>query len=217
MGHGLSLTAVYMFSKSMDDTSAFLSTQADKNFPQDSHNYHLEHALSSFDMPQRFTAAWLYQTPGHNWSIRNTEVRSIITVQGGQPFTPTVSYDNSNTGNSQFGFDRPNVVGDPTLSNPTAQEWFNTAAFQVAPQYTFGSAGRNILRGPGLASFDLSLVRRFHIRELGTLSVEAQVFNAFNRVNFNLPQAIVDQTGSFGRIFSARAPRQIQFALRYSF
>jgi hypothetical protein len=217
MGHGLSFMAVYMFSKSMDDTSAFLGTQADKNFPQNSHNYHLEHALSSFDMPQRFTAAWVYQTPGHNRLVRNSEVRSIITVQDGQPFTPTVSYDNSNTGNGQFGFDRPNVVGDPHLSNPTPQEWFNTAAFQVAPQYTFGSAGRNILRGPGLASFDLSLVRRFHIRESSTLSFEAQAFNALNRVNFALPQAIVDQTGSFGRIFSANSPRQIQFALRYNF
>jgi hypothetical protein len=217
MGHGFSWIAVYMFSKSMDDTSAFLGTQADKNFPQNSHNYHLEHALSSFDMPQCFTAAWVYQTPGHNWLVRNSEVRSIITAQDGQPFTPTVSYDNSNTGNSQFGFDRPVVMGDPQLSNPTPQEWFNTAAFQVAPKYTFGSAGRNILRGPGLATFDLSLLRRFHIRESSTLSFEAQAFNALNRVNLALPQAIVDQAGSFGHIFSARAPRQIQFALRYNF
>ena len=168
-------------------------------------------------MRQRFTAAWVYQTPAHNWLVRNSEVRCIITVQDGQPFTSTVSYDNSNTGNSQFGFDRPNLVGDPQLSNPTPQEWFNTAAFQVAPKYTFGSAGRNILRGPGLATFDLSLVRRFHIHESGTLSFEAQAFNALNRVNFALPQAIVDQTGSFGHIFSAGAPRQIQFALRYNF
>jgi hypothetical protein len=109
------------------------------------------------------------------------------------------------------------VVGDPNLSNPTPQEWFNTAAFQVAPKYTFGSAGRNILRGPGLASFDLSLVRRFHLSESGVLSFEALAFNAINRVNFDLPQAVVDQAGSFGRIFSAKAPRQIQFALRYSF
>ncbi len=219
MGHGISFTAVYMYSKSMDDTSAFLGTQADKNFPQDSHNYHLERALSSFDMPQHFTAAWVYQLPGHNWLTRNTEVRSIVTAEDGQPFTPTVSFDNSNTGNigGTFGSDRPNAVGNPTLSNPTPQEWFNTAAFQIAPKYTFGSAGRNILRGPGLASLDLSLLRRFHIRESGTLSFEAQAFNTLNRVNFDLPQAIVDQTGSFGQIFSAKDPRQIQFALRYNF
>jgi len=219
MGHGISFTAVYMYSKSMDDTSAFLGTQADKNFPQDSHNYHLEHALSSFDMPQRFTAAWVYQVPGHNWLTRNTELRSIVTAEDGQPFTPTLSFDNSNTGNigGTFGSDRPNVVGNPILSNPTPQEWFNTAAFQIAPKYTFGSAGRNIMRGPGLASFDLSLLRRFHLSEFGTLSVEAQAFNLLNNVNFDLPQAVVDQTGSFGRIFSAKAPRQIQFALRYTF
>jgi hypothetical protein len=219
MGHGVSFTAVYMFSKSMDDTSAFLATQADPNFPQDSHNFHLEHALSSFDIPQHFTAAWVYQVPGHNWLTRNTELRSIITAQDGQPFTPIVGFDNSNTGNigGTFGSDRPNVVGNPSLSNPTPQEWFNTAAFQIAPPYTFGSAGRNILRGPGLASLDLSLLRRFHIRESGTLSFEAQAFNTLNRVNFDLPQAIIDQTTTFGQILSAKDPRQIQFALRYNF
>jgi len=219
LARGLSLSAVYMFSKSMDDTSAFLGTQADRNFPQDSHNYHLERALSSFDMPQRFTLAWVYQLPGHSRLVRNTELRSIVTAQAGQPFTPILSFDNSNTGNvgGTFGSDRPNLVGDPHLSNPTPQEWFNTAAFQIPAKYTFGSAGRNILRGPGLASFDLSLLRRFYIRESSSISVEAQAFNLLNRVNFDLPQSIVDQTGSFGRIFSAKDPRLIQFALRYNF
>ncbi|HEV2170101.1 MAG TPA: hypothetical protein VGR40_04085, partial [Candidatus Binatus sp.] len=103
------------------------------------------------------------------------------------------------------------------LSNPTPQEWFNTAAFAIPPQYAWGDAGRNILRGPGLATVDLSLRRVFNLRERTTLTAEAQSFNLLNRTNFNLPDAFADQPLTFGKIFSAKDPRQIQFALRLAF
>jgi len=215
----LSVLASYTFSKSIDDTSAFLPTTADQNFPQDSHNYQLERALSSYDTPNRFTAALVYRIPGTNRWTRGFEASSIITAQSGQPFTPQLSTDNSNTGNTggNFGIDRPNVLFNPTLSNPTPQEWFNTAAFAIPPQYTWGNAGRNILRGPGLASVDFSLRRVFALRERTTLTAEAQAFNMLNRANFNLPDAFADQPLTFGKIFSAKDPRQIQFALRLAF
>jgi hypothetical protein len=130
-----------------------------------------------------------------------------------------LSTDNSNTGNTggNFGVDRPNVLFNATLSNATPQEWFNVSAFQIPAQYTWGDAGRNILRGPGLATVDLSLRRTFSLRERKTLTAEAQAFNTLNRANFNLPDAFADQPLTFGKIFSAKDPRQIQFALRLSF
>ncbi|MGB6946977.1 MAG: TonB-dependent receptor [Bryobacteraceae bacterium] len=219
LANRLQILASYTFSKSIDDTSAFLPTSADQNFPQDSHNYRLERALSSFDEPNRATVALIYLIPGSSRWTRGFEVSSIITAQSGQPFTPELSTDNSNTGNTggNFGIDRPNVLFNPTLSNPTPQEWFNTAAFQIPAQYTWGDAGRNILRGPGLATVDLSLRRHFVLREGINLTAEAQSFNLLNRANFNLPDAFADQPLTFGKIFSAQPPRQIQFALRLAF
>ena len=215
----LSMLAAYTFSKSIDDTSSFLPESADQNFPQDSHNYRLERALSSYDMPNRATIALLYRIPGASPWTRGFELSSIITAQSGQPFTPELSTDNSNTGNTggNFGIDRPNVVGNPALSNPSPQEWFNVNAFAEPPQYTWGNAGRNILRGPGLSTTDLALRRNFILREGVRLTVEAQSFNLFNRVNFSQPDAFADQPLTFGKIFSAGAPRQIQFALRVAF
>jgi len=217
---GLSVLAAYTFSKSIDDTSAFEPTQTDQNFPQNSYDYHAERALSSFDMRQRATAAYVYRFPFHNRWLRNFENSSILTVQSGQPFSPLLEFDNSNTGNTGGagnGYDRPNVVGDWQLANPTPQEWFNTAAFAIPPQYTFGNAGRNILIGPGLVTLDTALARRFPIGDRGAIVFEAQAFNALNRVNFDMPQNFADVPTTFGHIFSAKAPRQIQFALRYSF
>jgi hypothetical protein len=215
---GLSVMANYMFSKSIDDTSAYLGTFADPNFPQNSRDYHAEHAPSSFDIANSAVIAFVYDLPLRNVLVRGTEFRSIVTAHGGQPFTPLVSFDNSNTGNmgAPFGSDRPNVSGSSSLANPGPQEWFNTAAFSVAALDTFGDAGRNILRGPGLFTWDLEGSRRFRLSERYWLTLEAQAFNLLNRANFDLPNLYVDQPG-FGQIFSAKAPRQLQFALRFGF
>jgi hypothetical protein len=219
MGHGLSMLAAYTFSKSIDDTSAFLPTTPDQNFPQDSHNYHLERALSSYDMPNRLTVALVYQIPGSTRWTRGFELSGIVTAQSGQAFTPMLSTDNSNTGNTggSFGVDRPNVVGNPALANPSPQEWFNVNAFAIPPQYTWGNAGRNILRGPGLFTADFSLRRIFALAEKLRLVAEVQGFNTMNRANFNLPEAFADQPATFGKILSAKDPRQIQMALRLQF
>jgi hypothetical protein len=219
LASGLTMIAAYTFSKSIDDTSAFLPTSPDQNFPQDSHNYALERALSSYDMPNRATVAFIYRIPAARRWTRNLEVSSLITAESGQPFTPVLSYDNSNTGNTggNFGEDRPNVLHTPSLANPSPQNWFDVTAFAIPPPYTWGDAGRNILRGPALATVDFSLRRSFTIREGLRLVAEAQSFNMLNRANFNQPDAIVDQTLTFGKIFSAKDPRQIQFVLRLSF
>ena len=219
LAKGLSVLAAYTFSKSIDDTSAFLGVAGDKNFPQNSHNYRAEHGLSSFDTTHRAVVAYVYDLPFHNAILRNFESAAIITAQSGQPFTPVLQFDNSNTGNTggTFGSDRPNVIGNPSLANPSAAMWFNTAAFAVAPPYTFGSAGRNILRGPGLSSVDLSLSRRFRLTERTGIAFDAQAFNMLNRENLNLPNAFADNPATFGKIFSARSPRQVQLALRFSF
>ncbi len=215
---GLSVIANYMFSKSTDDTSSFLGTFSDKNFPQNSADYHAEHALSSFDTPNNATVAFVYDLPWHNKLVRNIEFRSIITAHDGQPFTPLLSFDNSNTGNTggNFGSDRPNVLFSPALSNRGSQEWFNTSAFAIPAPYTFGDAGRNIVRGPGLFSFDIEASRQFMLCERLSMTFEAQAFNSLNRTNFDLPQLYADQPG-FGQIYSAEAPRQLQFALRFGF
>ena len=147
----LAVHGAYTFSKSIDDTSAFLSTKADKNFPQDSLDFRSERGLSSFDVTHRFVSSQVWELPGRHWLTRGFEVRGIVVAQSGQPFTPRLRFDNSNTGNTggNFGSDRPNLLHDPRLAEGTPDAWFDTGAFAAAPKYSFGSAGRNIVRGSG--------------------------------------------------------------------
>ena len=210
---GLSLLASYTWSKSIDDSSAFLATNADANFPQNSRDYAAERARSSFDVSHRLSAAAVYNAP------HGVALRAIATAQTGAPFTPILRFDNSNTGNASGnnGYDRPNVSYDPRLSTRTPERWFNTGAFSTARPFSFGNAGRNIVEAPGLINFDVSATRGFRVTETLRLTAEAQVFNLTNTAHFNLPERFADEPSTFGHILSARAPRQLQLALRLHF
>jgi len=205
----LSLLVAYTRSKSIDDSSAFLGTIPDKNFPQDSRNFRAERAVSSYDVPNRFVTAFVL-------NLRRFELRGIATLQSGQPFTPILRFDNSNTGNMGgiFGSDRPDALRNPSLANPSPSRWFDTSALPIAPRFHFGSAGRNILRGAGTANVDVALGRRFRLTERLALAADAATFNLLNRTQFDLPERFAGEASTFGRVLSARPARQVQLSLR---
>ena len=133
----------------------------------------------------------------------------------GRPFTPRVSFDNSNTGNvggGSFAYDRPNVVpaGTPGAVSYDGQH------FVIAPQYTFGDAGRNSLVGPGYASLDAMISRQVRIGDHRQLTLRLEVFNALNRKNLQLPDSFVDHV-TFGQSLAAYPPRQGQLVARFNF
>lgn len=229
---GVSLLAAYTYSKSIDNSSAFLESKGDDNTPQNSANIAAERGLSNFDLRHRFSGSFIYDLPfGHErrWAPSGTrwltallgdwQASGILTLQTGRPFTPRLSVDNSNTGNvgGFFAHDRPNVVGDPHLANPTPERFFNTSAFAVPQRYTFGNAGRNVLIGPGLGNVDLALLKNIAIRSNQTLQFRAEFFNLLNHPNLKLPESFIDNPATFGRVLAAEPARQIQFALKYLF
>lgn len=223
LSKGLSALASYTYAKSIDDASGFFTTTGDPNFPQNSYNLSAERGRSDFDIRQRLTLSYAYDLPiatGHRW-LGGWQSFGVLTFQTGQPFTVALlsDNDNSNTGFSNLGYganNRPNVVGNPSISNPGAQEWFNTKAFAVAPYGTFGNAGRDILSGPGLATVDFSVVKNTRVAERLNVQFRAEFFNLLNRTNFNLPDNFVGSP-TFGQITSAQDPRRLQLALKFLF
>ena len=157
--------------------------------------------------------------PGGRAWTRNFEVRGIFLAQSGQPQSAYLRFDNSNTGNTggTFGYDRPNLTGDPNLGSKTAERWFRTEAFTMPARYTFGNAGRNILTGPATVTVDSSIARMFRLSEHSRFTASLEAFNLLNRTNFQLPERFLDEPSTFGRILSAKAPRQVQLSLRLQF
>jgi hypothetical protein len=85
------------------------------------------------------------------------------------------------------------------------------------PAGQYGNSGRNILIGPGLADFDLSLHKQFPVKETMHFEFRWDVFNALNRPSFGQPSSNLASAGSFGKVTSAGGARIMQFALRFEF
>jgi len=114
------------------------------------------------------------------------------------------------------GTDRPNVVGDWHLDNPTVDQWFNTAAFVANAPFTYGNAPKNPLRGPGYFSVDLAIRKGVQLSSRVRADLRIESFNLTNAPNFGNPNAQVGNV-NFGRISSAGSPRHGQIAVRLNF
>jgi hypothetical protein len=122
------------------------------------------------------------------------------------------------TGFSAF---RPNLVGNPNNGPKRVAEWVDANAFQrldltTTPAGVYGSEGRNVVQGPGLAQWDFSAFKNVPLAESKSLQFRAEFFNLFNRANFRLPTSDISSP-TFGQIQQALAPRLIQFAVKILF
>lgn len=210
--HGLNLLAAYTFSKSIDDATDFASSDPSEQV-LDSYNRRLQRSVSSFDVPHRCTAAFDYHlpAPGLKAVLGGWQVNGIITVQSGQPFTPFTSQFDPYRGES---YNRLNLLGDPN-GNVSRGFAYNPAAFSLPAIGTFGNSGRNIIRGDGYRSADLSLVRNFAIRDRVKLQMRLEATNSLNQVNYQGP--IMDQSTTPGAFVAAAAPRTLQLGAKVQF
>ena len=142
------------------------------------------------------------------------QLAGLVSFRTGIPFTVTTSGGITNAG----GADRPNRIGSGELPSDqrNIDHWFDTSAFKVQPQYTYGNSGRNILTGPGMRNLDLSLAKSVSISERFRLQFRAESFNLTNTPAFARPGANLNGLG-VGTITSADDPRRIQFGLKLVF
>jgi carboxypeptidase family protein len=232
LAHGLSYSVAYTRSTLIDDASsvfdASILTGPIANYPvADSFNRDLERDYSTGDIPHVFVSSIVWDLPAGAGRARRLNgvlgalandwtVASLVTLQSGVPLaiTQTTNF------NAAFGFgtQRPNLAGDPTLPSDerSPTQWFNTAAFSIAPAFTIGSASRNPVRGPSYRNVDLALLRRVPIGATRGVEIRAEVFNLLNTPNLGSPGATAG-TSAFGTITTAFDPRVVQLALKFVF
>jgi hypothetical protein len=216
----------YTVSTSTDDASSPGATESEANVPQNVRNIFDETgewAHSSFDHRHQFVASGVYELPFFAGARGFTEVafngwrvNAILTAQSGAPFTVNLGIDQANIGAGPA--QRPDRLQDPNLpgADRTPDRWFNTAVFALPAPFTFGSAPRNSVIGPGFANVDLALVKTWTLVGMSQAEFRWEIFNLFNRANFDIPNRTFG-TPNFGRIFSAKNPREMQFGLRVAF
>jgi hypothetical protein len=235
--NGFSLRGVYTWSKTIDDGDSLNATTSGNEPALASNPFNLraDRGLANFDVSHVGVISALYALPfghGRRWlanisGLANAlasgwMLNSIVTIQSGFPFTPQLSYNPSNNGDSRNPvrpFVNPSFSGPVILGN--VNRWFNPAAFLPPPNNSgfYGNLGRDTLIGPGLGTWDFSLIKDTPIRERMNLQFRAEFFNLLNRANFNGPNAVVfTPTGvspTAGLITStSTTSRQIQFGLK---
>jgi hypothetical protein len=235
--NGLSFRGVYTWSKALDDGDSLNGTTAGNAPGLVSNPYDIpaDWGPATYDVRNVGVISVVYDLPvGRgkpfanslsglgNTLVSSWSVDSILTLQGGFPFTAQLSYNPSNNGDTRNPvrpFANPNFTGNAIIGTPA--QWFNPAVFLQPPPNSgfWGNATRNNLYGPGMATWDFSAIKNTPLHERLSLQFRAEIFNLLNRANFNTPSLIVftpsGLSGTAGAITStSTTARQVQFALK---
>lgn len=224
---GSSVVVAYTYSKLIADTgdNAWASSAA-RNFNCRA----CDRSISPYDTRHRLVTSFTYELPfgrgkhfGSSWGglvnaiLGQWQTNGILTFNSGLPTQITT------TGNTSFSFggnQRPDSTGqDATLDNPTLDRWFDTSAFRLPAQYTFGNVGRMhpSLRSDFVENLDFSIFKRVKLMERLSLEFRGEWFNALNHPIFGEPNATVGNA-QFGRVTgTANGPRQTQLAMKLLF
>jgi hypothetical protein len=229
LGAGSRVGLHYTYSKNIDDGSITITQGGDNDMTQDPDSRQAERGLSNYDLRHYFVLYFTQTLPrlgGPYWFGSGWEWNGILTAASGNPFSVLVGFDRARA-KFQAGTSpqRPDLVSgrdnNPVLGGP--DHYFDLSAFALPDAGFYGNLGRNTLIGPGLFNLDLSLSKRFPLREGVQLQFRGEVFNSLNHPNFAIPSqrtvfSSSGPVGSAGRITSTlTSSRQIQFGLKLKF
>ena len=217
LSNGLQFQAGYTYSKSLDTTTGGMPgndcSAAGGSVGVNPQNVNLDKGPSCSDVTHSFHFNFLYHLPevkSNNFAAKFAQgwwIGSIVTINDGFPFTPTVSTDRSLSGSNNCSLQTsagtaaialtggaytynylPYDPGKVTLG--TAANWYNPLMFTLLPPGEKNTCSRNFLRGPNERNVDFSINKDTRIKWLGEnggLQFRAEIFNIFNRVNLGLP------------------------------
>lgn len=231
------LRGVYTWSKALDDGDSLNATAAG-NAPglvSNPFDIRSDWGPATYDIRNVAVVSGSYKLPFGNHRhhpaglagfssavVNGWTVNSILTLESGFPFTPELSYNPSNNGDTKNPVRpsmNPEFHGPLILGKP--DRWFNPEAFVAPPLNSgfYGNLGRNSLTGPDLVTWDFSLLKAIPLSERLRLQLRVEAFNLLNKTNFNTPNLITftpsGPSPTAGLITStSTAARQLQFALK---
>lgn len=220
LSKGFQLQSSYTWSRLIDNREAGQGADnfgAITTSGIDDLNMRTDRGPADFDLSDNWRTSAIYHVPNLTSStgflgkvVNGWGTSGILSVTSGYPFTVSLSSNRSRNMTGTAGADdRPDLIAGRNNSNMTSgvtgaacgsipagtklgtpNLWFDPCAFTVQPIGFLGNAPRNMLRGPGFANLDFSVVKDTPIHKLGesgNLQFRAEIFNAFNHANFSIP------------------------------
>jgi hypothetical protein len=162
----------YTWSKNIDYNST--NNNMEDSTIQNPFNFNHSRGLADSDHPQRFVGSFVWELPGKQMSsnvlsavLGNWQMSGIVTLQSGRPFTVVSSGDRTAGAGTAYADLAGNLDTTGGSRGAKIAQYFNTSAVAQAVAGTFGSLGRNTLRGPGFNNTDLSVSRAFPLHFRG--------------------------------------------------
>ncbi len=223
--HGVQLNASYTWSHALDVTS----DSNNGGTPLNPYNWRADYGNAPFDLRHRVVGTFIYEIPmmaGANKALKTAfggwQLNGVTTLQSGTPFNLSISTDAANT--SSQGTQRPDLLKPPVWEcgaghlvaciNPTS---FAVPGNIAAGIYAYGNMGRNVLRGPHMFNWDMSMHKTFMITEGVRFTFRAEAFNIWNNPEFANPAANI-QAATFGNITATSTnSRNVQLGGKFSF
>ncbi len=250
LSRGLQMQGAYTWSHALDNSGGAIDgeTQQASTAQNPWKLNESEWGHSPYDLRHVLSVNYTYALPfGANQPgvagklLGGWQTNGILSLTTGVPFSVSNSsgLDRSRSGPSNAS--RPDLVAGMS-NNPTSgvtagcpgvtagrelggvDLYFDPCAFRLQDPGFYGNLGRNTVIGPGLMTFDFALVKNTGISETKNLQFRWEVFNLFNRANFDLPTSAAFlaasgvASGSAGRITgTVTSARQMQFGLKLTF
>jgi len=226
--NGLDTQVAYTLAHGLDDSEAISNDGGDGFAAVVSQIPTLEYGNANLDVRHHITGTFNYSLPfGQNLhgvaglAGKGWQANGLVVWGTGLPFSVTNLTNLTGNRATATNSDRPNMIGNPKLSHPTINQWFNTSTsvFQGQTQGTVGSEHRNQIYGPGTQHVDLSLFKLIPIHNNISMEFRTEAFNVLNTALFAFPNASRGNS-AFGTITSTTnsySPRVVQFAARIKF
>jgi hypothetical protein len=237
MSHGLQIQGAYTFAHAIDDSNDPLvpGEVTNRSFPRNSFELYNERGNSSYDIRHRLVINYSWELPfgrGRKYAnsgfmgkaLEGWQLAGITTIQSGHPYDLFGNVDSEHTGLSA----RLDLIGNPSLpaGHPKSQTGVNAIAFTF-PDPNLGLPGnvsRNRFYGPGYNNWDMVMSKDTKITERVNLQFRTEVFNIFNRTQFDQPDNLLQDGELFGfstqtvtRSDGTTSARQLQFGLKLLF
>jgi hypothetical protein len=249
--HGLQFSSNFTYSKNLDMSS--IASISNTGSVYNPYNPRATYGISDLNIPKILNTTIVYQVPRFSnlgtvaskvvggWEVSaiwTAHSGSGITIDGGQSGAPGSCGDSNascaSAGGGRDG-DHADLVAGQSLGvhKGSKSQWltqyYNVQAFTFNAPGTFGDSGRNIIQGPGWNNWDLNLAKNFAFRERYNVEFRWEMFNAFNRTEFQNPgNNDYSNAGgtNFGQITGTQCngqdscvggPRLMQAALKFTF
>lgn len=222
---GMYYTLGYTWAHSIDNASGFRQGTSTVPF----FNPQLFRTSSDFDVRQYLTFSGGWDLPfnrGPHRVVKGWSLYPILSWRTGFPFTAIGGFFTSDgmpgpTGAGDQGLINANLTAPIQYLNPKTNglQFINQASFNDNIVQGYGTAPRNIIRGPGRTNLDLSLAKVTPVyRERIALELRVDAFNLFNHTEFqNLDNNAQDIGNTFGQVVNAYDPRILQLAAHIRF